>query len=162
MSEKLSTQYISNYLEEGTDQAQKLMSLLQDERNVLSTNDSAALEAITGKKEKLAGTIQTSTQKCKQHLQQAGFGNDSLSLNKYIETCAEPITTQLKTMWSSLQSVLKQCQEENRINGKLITSSQRRIKQALSILQGKPVEEDLYGKAGESINRSSGNSLTHA
>jgi len=162
MSEKLSTQYISNYLEEGTEQAQLLMSLLQAERNVLSSNDSAALEVITNKKEKLTETIKTSTKQCKQYLQQAGFGNDNLSLNKYIETCAEPFTAKLKTMWSSLQAVLKQCQEENRINGKLITSSQRRIKQALSILQGQPVEEDLYGKAGETINPTSGNSLTHA
>jgi len=162
MNNKLSTEYIASYLEKGAEQARQLMALLQEERNILSSNDGAKLEKITHSKEQLAETIQTSTRQCSQQLHQAGFGNDNLSLSKYIETCAEPVATQLKTTWNNLQSMLKQCQDENRINGKLLNSSQRRIKQALSILQGQPVEEDLYGSSGESVNHSSGNSLTHA
>ncbi len=162
MTNKLSTEYMAGYLEEAEEQAKQLMMLLQDERNVLAMNDSAALEDVTNSKEQLADVMQINTRQCSQYLQQAGFGNNELSLNKYIESCVDPFTTQFKTTWNNLQSVLKQCQEENRINGKLLSNSQRRIKQALSILQGTPVEEDLYGKGGKSINHSAGNSLTHA
>ena len=162
MATKLSTEYIARYLEKGAEQARQLMALLQEERNILSGSDGAALETVTHSKEKLAETIQMNTRQCSQYLHQAGFGNDNLSLSKYIETCAEPFATQFKTTWNNLQSILKQCQDENRINGKLLNSSQRRIKQALSILQGQPVEEDLYGSSGEAVNQSSGNSLTHA
>jgi len=162
MTNKLSTEYIASYLEKGAEQARQLMTLLQEERNILSGNDGAALEKVTQNKEKLAEIIQINTRQCSQYLHQAGFGNDNFSLNKYIETCAEPFATQFKTTWGNLQSVLKQCQDENRINGKLLHSSQRRIKQALSILQGQPVEEDLYGSSGKAVSQSSGNSLTHA
>ena len=156
------TDYIAEYLEKGIEQAQRLMSLLQDERNVLSTNDSSALENITNSKEQLAEAIQISTRQCGQYLQKAGFGDNNQSLSEYIKTCSEPFSTKFESMWHNLQSILKQCQEENRINGKLINSSQRRIKQALSILQGQPVDEDLYGSGGKTVNTSSGNSLTHA
>lgn len=162
MASTLSTEYIAEHLDKVEAQAKQLMTLLQDERDVLSTNDGSALEVITNSKEKLAEEIQMNTRKCNQHLLDAGFGESNVGLTKYIETCAEPLATQFRTAWDNLKSILKQCQEENRINGKLINSSQRRIKQALSILQGKPVEEDLYGKGGKSINPSSGNSLTHA
>jgi len=162
MSTKLSTDYIANYLDNVAKQAQQLMALLQEERNIISSNDGIALEEVTLSKEKLAETIQISTQHFNQHLQQAGFGNNNLSLSKYFETCVEPVATQFKTTWQNLQLVLKQCQDENRINGRLLNSSQRRIKQALSILQGQSIEEDLYGSGGESVNQSSGNSLTHA
>lgn len=162
MAPTLSTEYIAEHLDTVENQAKQLMTLLQDERDALSTNDGNALEVITNSKEKLAEKIQINTRKCSQQLLEAGFGEGNISLTKYIETCAEPLATQFKSAWDNLQSILKQCQEENRINGKLINSSQRRIKQALSILQGKPVEEDLYGKGGKSVNLSSGNSLTHA
>lgn len=158
----LSTQYISKYLEEVAAQAEQLMSLLQEERDVISVSNGDALEAVTSSKEKLATAIQFNTRQCSQQLQQAGFGNNDLSLSKYIDSCSEPYTSQFRSAWNDLQSVLKQCQEENRINGKLISSSQRQIKQALSIIQGKPVEEDLYGKSGKSINPTSGNTLSHA
>jgi len=162
MATKLTTEYIATYLEKGEEQAKQLMSLLQDERNVLATNDGSALEKITNAKEKLAQTIQSSTQQCSQFLQEAGFGSNNLSLKKYIDSCAEPLATQLRTAWLALQSVLKQCQDDNRINGRLLNNSERRIKQALSILQGQPVEEDLYGKGGQAVNQSPGKSLSHA
>ncbi len=162
MTNTLSTDYLADYLEKGLERAQHLLSLLQDERNVLSKNDSSALENITNSKEELAEAIQISTRQCRQYLQQAGFGDNSQSLSEYIKMCSEPFATKFEPMWHNLQSILKQCQEENRINGKLINSSQRRIKQALSILQGQPVDEDLYGSGGKSVTSSLGNSLTHA
>lgn len=162
MSTTISAEYVAGYLKSATEQAKQLMSLLQDERNILSSNDGAALESITSNKEQLAENLQKSTRQCSQRLQQAGFGSDDLSLSKYIDSYEEPFAVQLKEQWLALQSILKQCQDENRINGRLLNSSQRRIKQALSILQGQPVEEDLYGKAGVAVNPSSGKSLTHA
>jgi len=162
MATSLSTEYIDQYLQQGTEQAQQLMKLLQDERHILSSNDGAALEAVTDSKQQLAQTIQASTRICSQLLDKAGFGNDARSLSNYIQSCAEPHASKFKVTWEKLQSILKQCQDENRINGKLINSSQRRIKEALSIIQGQPVEEDLYDRGGETVNQSSGNSLTHA
>ena len=154
----LNPEYIADYLDKGEQQVAELMQLLQDERDCISCNDAIKLAHITQNKQQLAQEIHTHTQQCEHALQQAGFGNDNNSLRTYIERCAKPLLNR----WQSLQALLKQCQTENRINGKLLINSQRRIKQALAILQGKPVEEDLYGKAGQALTESSGNSLTHA
>ena len=154
----LNPDYIADYLDKGEQQVAQLMQLLQDERDCISKNDGDRLARIAQDKQKLAQEIQDHTQQCEDSLHQAGFGNDNDSLRNYIERCAQPLVVR----WQSLQKQLKQCQTENRINGKLLTNSQRRIKQALAILQGKPVEEDLYGKAGKAVTTSSGNSLTHA
>jgi len=161
MTTNLNTQYIAEYMEECSSQAQQLMQLLTDERNVISSNDGRALEEITANKEKLAKEIQANTQVCNQRLQQAGYSADNRGLIEYLQSCTETHGIQLKKAWETLQSLLKDCQYENRINGRLLGSSQRRIKQALAILQGKPQDEDLYGSAGETVNSSMGNSLTH-
>jgi len=162
MTTDRNTQYIAEYLEQATKQAQQLMQLLNDERSVISSNDGDALEKITANKEKLAKEIQADTQVCTQYLQQAGFSADKNGLIEYFKSCTDSHSKQLKTVWQKLQALLKECQEENRINGRLLGSSQRRIKQALSILQGKSVSEELYGRGGETVNESMGNSLTHA
>jgi len=162
MLTNLSAQYVSEYLEEATGQARQLIQLLDDERKVIAANDGQALEGITASKEKLAQAMQASTQVCSQRLQQAGFSANNSGLLDYFQSCNEVHATQLTQTWENLQSLLKECKDENRINGKLLGGSQRRIKQALAILQGKPVDEELYGRGGESVNHSTGNSLTHA
>lgn len=162
MTTNLDTQYITEYLEECNSQAQQLMQLLLNERNVISSNDAPALEVIATSKEKLAQAIHASTQVCCQHLQQAGYGADAPGLTGYFQNCSESHVKLFKLTWEKLQLLLEQCQDENRINGKLLNNSQRRIKQALAILQGKPFDEELYGRGGETVNHSTGNSLTHA
>lgn len=158
MNKNLDPQTIAEYLKEASNQAQLLMTLLRDERQCISSNDASALEEIASSKATLAQTIQVSTKIFSEHLQQAGFSADDRGLADYFESHNEAN----KTTWQDLQSLLKECQDENRINGKLLGNSQRRIKQALSILQGKPADEDLYNRGGESVNQSNGNSLTRA
>jgi len=162
MTSTLNTEYLAAYLEEGTNQAQQLMQLLNDERDIISSNDANALENIAASKEKLAQKIQASTVICSQRLEQAGYTANNSGLAEYFQRCSETNSKQLKSTWEKLQSLLKECQNKNRINGKLLGNSQRRIKQALSILQGKPVDEELYGRGGETVHQSTGNSLTHA
>ena len=162
MTSTLDTEYLAAYLEEGTNQAQRLMQLLNDERAIISSNDGHALEEIATSKEKLAQEIQASTVICSQRLEQAGYTANNRGLAEYFQRCPETHSKHLKTTWKKLQNLLKECQDKNRINGKLLGNSQRRIKQALSILQGKPVDEDLYGRGGETVQQSTGNTLTHA
>ena len=162
MTNNLNTQNLKEYLEEGANQAQRLMQLLNDERSIISSNDGNALENIAASKEKLAKEIQASTQICNQRLEQAGYNADNRGLIECIQSCTETHSRHLKETWEKLQSLLKECQDANRINGKLLGNSQRRIKQALSILQGKPLDEELYGRGGETVHQSTGNTLTHA
>ncbi|MCK4742523.1 MAG: flagellar protein FlgN [Sulfuriflexus sp.] len=158
----LDPQVIAEYLKEAGHQAQLLIQLLDDERVCISSNDGQALEEIAVNKATLAQTIQASTKVFSQQLQQAGFSADNHGLTDYFENCDQTHASNFKDTWQNLQLRLKECQDENRINGKLLGSSQRRIKQALSILQGQPVDEDLYGRGGEAVNHSTGNSLTRA
>lgn len=162
MDKSLELQTIAKYLTEAGNQTRQLMQLLQDERESISSNDGNALEKIATSKATLAQTIQTSTKIFNQHLQQTGFSADKDGLADYLENCDTTHASNFKDTWKELQALLKKCQDENRINGKLLGSSQRRIKQALSILQGQAIDEDLYDRGGETVNHSTGNSLTRA
>ena len=61
-------------------------------------------------------------------------------------------TEPLKSLWETLRKVALECQQQNQINGRIITSSKRHIEQAAAILHGKPPSSELhYGSTGETV-----------
>ena len=162
MTASLNTTYMQDYLDRQLQDAQALLELLGNEREALSGNDGEAIEAFAASKYRLAREVETATQQCNQLLEQSGFDTNKSGIEKFFQSCGEPHATAFSSRWKECQDILLQCQQENRVNGKLIDSSKRRIKQAISILQGQPVDEELYGKRGNTVNHATGSSLTRA
>ena len=162
MSEVLNVAYMSAYLEQSFGNATRLLQLLKDERESIANSDATTLEGITSEKKHIARILESSTKECSTLLSQAEYEVGDKGMLDFFATCGEPHTSQMTTRWNELQDILKQCQEDNRINGQLLDNSQRRIKQAIGILQGQPTDQELYGRRGKTISQSLTNSLTQA
>jgi len=162
MSEALTAAYMSAYLEQSFANATRLLQLLNDEREAISNSDATALEGITSEKKHIARILENSTKECSAQLSHSDFEVGEKGMLDFFASCGQPHADQLTSRWNELQDVLRQCQENNRINGQLLDSSQRRIKQAIGILQGQPTDQELYGRRGKTIGTSLTNSLTQA
>jgi len=162
MNEDMTTAYMGTYLEQSYGQATRLLQLLNNEREAISNSDATALEGITAEKKHIARQLENATQACMNLLKQSEFSGDDKGMLDFFATCEDAQAAQLTEQWNTLQGVLKQCKEDNRINGQLLDSSQRRIKQAIGILQGQPTDQELYGRKGKTLATSLTNSLTQA
>jgi len=66
-------------------------------------------------------------------------------------------------LWESLQSLAKQCQRQNSINGTIITLSYQNSLQTLSILRGQQPGDNIYNPSGNQVTTySAGHSFAKA
>lgn len=154
--------YIKVCLEDEVTYATDLLELLSAERDALSKNDSNELEAVAKQKRELAEQLETSAERRSKHLLET-TGLATADMQDYIDNAPSTDDQQpLKVLWEQLIEVLSQCREQNRLNGSILESSQRSIKQAIALLQGHGQAGELYGRAGKTISSASAHSLTRA
>ena len=154
--------YIKVCLEDELKYATSLLDLLSAERDTLSKSNGKALEVLAKQKSELAEQLEISTQRRNTYLIES-LGAATGDMHEYIDTCpATEDGQQLKSLWQQLTTMLNECREQNRLNGSILESSQRSIKQAIAILQGQGQTGELYGRAGKTVSSASGHSLTRA
>jgi flagella synthesis protein FlgN len=61
-----------------------------------------------------------------------------------------------------LRGLLERCAERNRLNGRIIELSRRRVQQALALLRGQSAGGELYGPAGTASASSGARPLAKA
>ena len=150
-------------LEDEIGYATELLELLSAERNALSKNNGNALEAVAKQKRLLAEQLETSAERRSKHLFET-TGLATADMQEYLDSSASSTDNQqpLKELWEQLVEILAQCREQNRLNGSILESSQRSIKQAIALLQGHGQSGELYGRAGKTLSNASAHSLTRA
>lgn len=154
--------YIKVCLEDELKYAETLLSLLSAERQALSANNANELENLAAQKREVAEQLETSAGRRSRYLLETS-GMTTADMRDYIDSL--PTTEnaqQLNTLWEQLLTFLGKCREENRLNGGILESSQRSIKQAIALLQGQGQAGELYGRAGKTVSGVSGHSLTRA
>jgi len=155
--------YIQQYLTQCVACSEQLLAMLERERNALSNQSAKELENTAFEKKLLADIIDKQTKECSQRLEQEGYGQGPQSISTFIQQAtAEDAQQELSTLWQSLQENLGHCQDKNRLNGRVLESSQKRIKQAIDILHGQTPDGELYGRAGKTVSDSKAHTLSRA
>lgn len=154
--------YIRQYLEQCLTISGQLIALLERERNALSNQSAKELEVTACEKRQLADLIDKQTIDCTQRLDVEGYGAGPKAISTYIEQADEELRAELSSQWQSIQENLSRCQNENRVNGRVLQSSQQRIKQAIDILHGQTPDGELYGRAGKTVSDSKAHTLSRA
>lgn len=154
--------FIKVCLEDELKYANGLLELLAEERNALAKNNGKEIENIAQQKRKLAEQLELSAGRRSSHLQET-HNMATADIRDYLDDCASTESGQeLNALWQQLSTSLNQCREQNRLNGSILESSQRSIKQAIALLQGQGQEGELYGRAGKTVSSTSGHSFTRA
>jgi len=141
------------------EQTQRLLELLLREYQLLQSSPGKALEELLDEKRLQLEAMETSVGEQQRFLRQQDLPCDRKGTLDYLEACGNPHLTEI---WQGLESLLRKCQKQNRINGGAVTLNQRQTKQMLEILLGLGEGNKTYGPSGESRPVNSPNSLGKA
>lgn len=158
----MSTNNIHRSLQQDIENADTLLATILTERDALASNDAEKLQAVAKTKQELAAHLEANSRARDELLQQDNIATGASGIESYISQLDETEHSMVDDSWKKLQQLLEKCREQNRMNGRLIDTSQRRIQQAIALLHGQPQDEELYGRGGKPVSANSGHSLTRA
>ena len=124
----------------------QLLKTLKQEHEVLISGDVDALLKTTENKQQLLHKLECHMDSVNGFVRKEGLGVDIAALQEVIEKL--PANNPLQKQWLTLQQLSKECQDQNEINGGIVTLNQRHTREALNILKGNQSTGDTYGKQG--------------
>ena len=148
-------QEIVNYL-------QQLLLALDNEHKALVDKNIDSIQSIAEEKILLMEHLEDLDKERRSLLDNAGLEITSTGVGDFLQNSKSPRAPQMKALWDEISSISKQCDKQNNINGIIIESNKRHTENALSILQGKPQNTELYSNKGESIKSSHQQTLIRA
>ena len=132
-------------LEDDTRQLQALRQLLEQEKELLQTNQIEALTGVNVEKSALLGRIRDSARQKIHLLVEVGFRPDQGDPSVFVKSLGLPEVT---SAWDSAHDALLACQQVNEVNSRVVTHLQRRIGRLADIMRGRTQQPKLYGSSG--------------
>lgn len=130
----------------------EFLKLLEREQQSLITNEAAEIEAIVGVKSALLQQVNETAKKRYAVLAGAHFEANENGMVAWVIEQADP---KVKKRWDAFQQLLVRAKEMNRLNGLLIAKHFNRNRQMLQGLQNAFKSNDVYGKNGQTVPRTS-------
>lgn len=122
-----------------------LFQCLTKEHDALSLNQLDKLVPLSEQKQQLVNTLDQLDQQ-----RQASCGQQSFT--HYLNTLDPKLTSH----WQSIEKLVKKCQQQNEVNGRLLNRHNSLTREALEILTGKKLNSDhTYGPDGLQTGNSS-------
>jgi flagella synthesis protein FlgN len=137
---------ISNLFQQDVKLVNELMFLLSREQVSLVEADIDEVETLLDEKSVLLQRISASAQLRYQALSKAGYSANENGMKSWVDTHAD---TKQSLLWQDFQNTLEQAKELNRVNGQLINKHFNRNQQFLNQLQGKSINNSMYGPNGQ-------------
>jgi flagellar biosynthesis/type III secretory pathway chaperone len=145
------------------DAMKNMLEILEQEYQALKKNDINLFDTILEKKHLQTRELETLESQLTPLLSLMGGKIDRQQLENYIQNIDnEHAKHAAQTVWEELLGVLKRCNEQNKINHKIIESSRIHIRQALDILRGETGIPRLYSASGKEKTDAHGGSIAIA
>lgn len=145
---------IKNLIDSDIHNANELLQLLNKEKSALETRDSDLLKAILPEKKQVLSNLDKNAQTRSSILKQLGKPDSADNWKTLIESI------KLTTSWKDLEQCLKQCQELNQVNERVISRSQQTVGRLLEIFRGQLGQPSVYNEKGNTRGRGLGLSRT--
>jgi len=140
-----------------------LLKTLKQEYDCLSANDITALEGIVASKQQCASELEKYEDELFSLLSDANYEANNQGLKTFLnDTQANPDFSTLHNAWNVLFNTILECNEQNVINAQIINSASINIKQALNLLSGRVVDNEIYEKSGKTSDGGNSQSFTTA
>lgn len=132
-------------IRQGIQACQKLLILLEDERDALKKRDTKELERIiTDKSTSLLALEQGAKQRAAWLKTQANEPAQEQAWTQHVEQ----LSPELSTQWLQFRRLLEDCQTHNEINGKMLARNQQAFKRLIDIVRGQNHGQPLYTPKG--------------
>ena len=140
-----------------------LLKTLTKEYDCLSANDITELEGIIASKQQCALELEKHENTLFSLLAKANYLPTNQGLKTFLQdTHSEPNHTALHNAWNVLLKTTLECNNQNVINARIINVASINIKQALNILSGRDIDNELYEKSGKTTDGGNSKSFTVA
>lgn len=139
---------MTNLIENEIKLVDALIDTIARERHALRENNISELSEITKKKHDLFIDLEKFTKEHFDIMQKSGFAPTQEGTFSFIKTLGGG-STHAKQIFESLLDKLKICQEENMINGSIISINLRNSHQLLEIIYDRPSNAKTYSAQGD-------------
>jgi flagellar biosynthesis/type III secretory pathway chaperone len=136
-----------------------LIALLRTESKILPKDADALLE-LSEQKNSLLKKLEQCHVNRNSLIQSVGYNADHEGFESCIAWCDH--NDKLHTKWTNFMEQVKTCRTLNQLNGSVMDSSLRVVKQALSILYGQQLYENTYDANGQAQSANMGRSIAKA
>jgi flagellar biosynthesis/type III secretory pathway chaperone len=141
----------------------QLLKTLKQEYECLSVNDVTTLESIVANKQLCAMELEKHENTLFTLLAQAHYQPNNEGLKAFLhDTDSDPNYSTLHSAWNVLLKATLECNQQNVINARIINAASITIKQALNILSGRDIDNELYEKSGKTTDGGKSSSFTTA
>jgi len=142
---------LTEVLAEEITQSGWLLEALEQERSVLQASEIDSLNEVVQKKVAITDALFALERKRMAILSEAGF-NPAKSKQWLDKISSQP----LGSLWNELIDITKKCHYQNRLNGAIVQSAQRRTQGLLALLRGEAKGTNTYAADGKQSNFSAG------
>lgn len=132
-------------IEQGINACQKLLILLEDERNALKARDTQELERIIKNK---STNLLALEQGAKQRTSWLKVNGSEAAFEHTWAEHISQLSPALSAQWAQFKTLLGECQTHNEVNGKMLARNQQVFKRLVAIVRGQSDQQPLYTPKG--------------
>ena len=141
----------------------QLLNLLKQEYKTLNTNYVDPLDEIIRDKQPLIVELNALNQHWLSLIAAESVETSPEGIEKFLKSYDKANSTALLNQWLDLQTMAKDCQKTNTVNGTIIALRYQSTQQTLSILKGQMPGDSTYDPQGNnSAGYSGGNAIAKA
>jgi flagella synthesis protein FlgN len=137
----------------------KLADILGQEKSCLSSSDVQQLDNLTRQKNTLLDQIRDRAGRKIRVLVAMGFNPKAGNPSRFIRSTG---MQDLTALWEEAERQLKECQQQNANNGRVLSHLQKRLSRLTEIFRGASGQQQLYGAQGQQTRVSNSNVLASA
>ncbi|TKB47788.1 flagellar protein FlgN [Ferrimonas sediminicola] len=126
-------------------QYQQLKSLIRHQHSLLERRDSDALAQHNPRQDELCQTLEQRARQRTELLSSLGLSSDSKGMQRLLSAIPGDKGRKIGLLWRQLQQLVRQCKEQNDINGRLLNSQQRCLSRLVTPEKVTAFEND-YGQ----------------
>lgn len=150
---------LKDLLSEDIRQLGKLAELLRQEKACLASSDVQQLDLLIRDKNTLLDQIRDRAGRKIRTLVSMGYNPKAGSPSRFIRSAG---MNDLTRLWEEAERQLKECQQQNTNNGRVLSHLQKRLSRLTDIFRGASGQQQLYGAQGQQTRVSSSNVLASA
>ena len=124
-----------------------LNSLLEQEKITLTTRNTQKINKLAEHKSQTVSQLESRAKLKAKLIANSGLGIRPGQVEKKL---SELHDEELMSLWKDSRSKLSDCQQQNTVNGNIISQSCQRVTKLMGIIRGQGKSPNLYGQQGKS------------
>ena len=150
------TENLKHLLRQDLKDLEALSQILNEEKDLLGTRNSDAIQLITKNKSALVQQIEGRAKQKAKLLASSGLGIKPGAVTQTLERLGD---TELSELWKQSLEALKSCKDQNSVNGSIVSHTLQRTAKLMSIIRGQGNQTNLYGQKGKAKSMQGGNHI---